>query len=140
MPPFVRITLMKCELENKTISINNRLDYYTAINIKECVMENGNFLLSWGWLHCLVSDGTRQEFCDQPAKNKIDCWLTSLTSDCLIANWLHFDNNLLWDETIFVIQLWSESENRTLILCCNLIVDLEFAFENKLSKKIIAMS
>ena len=44
MAPFVRIKLMKCELENETISVNNKLDYYAAINIKECVMENGKFL------------------------------------------------------------------------------------------------
>lgn len=41
MAPFVRIKLMKCELENQTISINNKLDYQAAVNIKECVMEHG---------------------------------------------------------------------------------------------------
>ena len=44
MPPFVRIRLMKCELENQILSNSNKLDYFVAVNIKECVMENGNLL------------------------------------------------------------------------------------------------
>ena len=40
MAPFIRVTVVK--YDSSTLTLNGeKADYYVAINIKECIMENG---------------------------------------------------------------------------------------------------
>ena len=52
MAPFLRVKIVKCEPGASIAQNGSNFDPFVAVNVKECIMEEGNYFMIQLQLYC----------------------------------------------------------------------------------------